>query len=96
MTGAIPGPILFGYLLDTTCTLWHEECQESGQCWFYNRTDVSLNVMTLGMVVKAAVFVFLCLALFSYAPVSEAKAADEGAAVKARGDYRPITLSVVT
>ncbi|XP_071788228.1 solute carrier organic anion transporter family member 4A1-like isoform X2 [Asterias amurensis] len=90
--GAIPGPILFGYILDTTCTLWHKECEESGQCWFYNRTDVSVYVMMLGMIVKGVVFLFHCLALYSYRPISS----PDGTSKPNNDVYKQIPFDVET
>ncbi|RZF47269.1 hypothetical protein LSTR_LSTR004978 [Laodelphax striatellus] len=40
----IPGPILYGYIIDSTCTIWDETCGEKGNCWLYNREDFRFRV----------------------------------------------------
>ncbi|KAL0268810.1 UNVERIFIED_CONTAM: hypothetical protein PYX00_010624 [Menopon gallinae] len=32
----IPSPILFGYILDTTCLIWGKTCEGTGNCWIYD------------------------------------------------------------
>ncbi|XP_065345620.1 solute carrier organic anion transporter family member 74D-like [Cloeon dipterum] len=32
----IPGPILYGHLIDMTCTLWGMTCGKTGNCWIYD------------------------------------------------------------
>ncbi|XP_069675274.1 solute carrier organic anion transporter family member 74D-like isoform X2 [Periplaneta americana] len=32
----IPGPVVFGVLLDSACLVWGQTCGESGNCWLYN------------------------------------------------------------
>lgn len=33
----IPGPILFGRIIDSTCTIWSEKCGERGNCQLYDQ-----------------------------------------------------------
>nr|XP_014286184.2 solute carrier organic anion transporter family member 2A1 [Halyomorpha halys] len=33
----IPGPILFGYIIDSSCLIWEENCGVKGSCTFYDR-----------------------------------------------------------
>ncbi|XP_075237516.1 organic anion transporting polypeptide 33Ea [Lycorma delicatula] len=40
----IPGPILYGFIIDTTCIIWDETCGERGNCWLYNRDDFRFNL----------------------------------------------------
>lgn len=35
----IPGPILFGHIIDTTCIIWDESCGGKGNCWLYNKDE---------------------------------------------------------
>ncbi|XP_038058054.1 solute carrier organic anion transporter family member 4A1-like [Patiria miniata] len=90
--GSIPSPIIFGYIFDATCTLWHQECEASGQCWFYNRAHLSLYVTVLGVIVKSVVFVFYCLALYFYAPISSKDARE----TRRRDVFKQVSLQVVT
>ncbi|KAF6213994.1 hypothetical protein GE061_011723 [Apolygus lucorum] len=32
----IPSPIIFGYIIDTTCLVWGRTCTGNGNCWLYN------------------------------------------------------------
>lgn len=34
----IPGPIIFGRLIDSSCLVWTEECNSTGNCQFYDQT----------------------------------------------------------
>ncbi|KAJ8669938.1 hypothetical protein QAD02_001197 [Eretmocerus hayati] len=35
----IPGPIIFGAIMDSTCLIWDTSCKERGNCWFYHREN---------------------------------------------------------
>ena len=41
--GFVPGPILFGLLVDSACKIWQEQCGETGQCLFYNNNELRLR-----------------------------------------------------
>lgn len=37
----IPSPILFGYILDSTCEVFGKSCSgEKGNCWIYNEESM--------------------------------------------------------
>lgn len=36
LLGNIPGPIVFGMILDAACMLWGQTCSSSGNCWIYD------------------------------------------------------------
>ncbi|GAB6028157.1 hypothetical protein CHUAL_002367 [Chamberlinius hualienensis] len=39
--GFIPGPIIYGAVVDSTCLLWDEKgCGKKGNCWLYNLDDL--------------------------------------------------------
>ena len=42
--GAIPGPIVYGVIFDSTCTYWQRECGRRGNCWTYNNRDLTLRI----------------------------------------------------
>ena len=49
--GSIPGPILFGVIIDLTCLLWQtRQCDagSSGSCWIYDSTNMAVNVIAIG------------------------------------------------
>lgn len=33
----IPGPIIYGAIIDSTCLVWDYSCGEKGNCWFYDK-----------------------------------------------------------
>ena len=47
--GSIPGPILFGVIIDLTCVLWQiRECDKTqGSCWIYESTDMAKNAIAM-------------------------------------------------
>lgn len=71
--GSIPGPILFGKLIDITCKLWQNSCGEQGSCFFYDNRSMSYNMMAIGLVGKflSSLFFFLALVLYKSAPCDE-------------------------
>ncbi|KAJ1527748.1 hypothetical protein ONE63_007703 [Megalurothrips usitatus] len=40
----IPGPILFGAIIDSTCLVWDESCGRKGNCWLYDKHSFRLYV----------------------------------------------------
>ena len=64
--GTIPGPILFGALIDQTCTLWQQkECQEGvGNCLFYDNYQMGVLILSAVLVVKLLGIVFFAVALY--------------------------------
>ncbi|KAL4217712.1 Solute carrier organic anion transporter [Mactra antiquata] len=64
--GSIPGPILFGNLIDMTCKLWQTRCEEKGSCFFYDNRQMSLNMMGIILSAKSLSTVFFFVALFLY------------------------------
>lgn len=35
----IPGPIIFGRIIDNTCLVWTQKCNNQGRCQLYNQKD---------------------------------------------------------
>lgn len=69
VVGTIPGPIVYGALLDRSCTLWRQNCGERGSCLLYDHWWMSRYVLML-----TTGFVFLScicfnLAWFLYRPL---------------------------
>lgn len=38
----IPGPIIYGAMLDSTCLIWDESCGRKGNCWFYDKDKMRI------------------------------------------------------
>ncbi|XP_039249846.2 solute carrier organic anion transporter family member 4A1-like [Styela clava] len=64
--GMIPGPIIFGAMIDGTCLLWEEATcnSDKGSCLMYKNSELSLSFLVLSVFYKAAGIITLCLALF--------------------------------
>nr|CAD7398590.1 unnamed protein product [Timema poppensis] len=52
----IPGPIIFGALVDITCLVWNSSCGKKGNCWLYHKDNFRLYmdgagaaIMTIGV-----------------------------------------------
>lgn len=84
--GSIPGPILFGKLIDITCRLWQTKCDEQGSCFFYDNQQMSRNFLAVSIVGKflSALFFFCALLLYK-TPSGE----DEGALTEEEKDESP-------
>ena len=57
--GLLPGPILFGYLIDTACELWQDTCGKKGNCLLYDSDKFRLR--TFG---PSAAFVFCTFIIY--------------------------------
>ncbi|KAK3087002.1 hypothetical protein FSP39_000238 [Pinctada imbricata] len=64
--GSIPGPILFGKIIDLTCLLWQKKCTEDGSCFFYDNKQMSYNLLAVSLCGKTLSSVFFLLALLLY------------------------------
>ncbi|XP_071114005.1 solute carrier organic anion transporter family member 4A1-like [Haliotis cracherodii] len=64
--GSIPGPILFGKMIDLTCLLWQKKCDGDGACFFYDNRKMSYYLLALGLSLKALSSLFFFLALVMY------------------------------
>ncbi|XP_068103577.1 solute carrier organic anion transporter family member 4C1-like isoform X2 [Hyperolius riggenbachi] len=69
LLGSIPGPIVFGVLLDTSCTLWNiNECDVKGACWTYNNNSTAFKLIGISAACKVVIIIFLFVAYFIYKP----------------------------
>ncbi|CAH1238380.1 SLCO4C1 [Branchiostoma lanceolatum] len=64
--GAIPGPIVYGSLIDRACLLWNESCDQRGACLMYDNTNLSTYFFTVTFILACWIFLSLCLALYSW------------------------------
>ncbi|XP_071477935.1 solute carrier organic anion transporter family member 4A1-like [Diadema antillarum] len=70
--GSIPGPIIFGSLIDRTCLIWEEEeCDDSRTCWLYNNADFSRYTLIMLQSAKGLSILCIILALVTYKPPSD-------------------------
>lgn len=48
LLGTIPGPIIFGVTIDSTCILWDiNECGIKGACWIYDNIKMARMLVTI-------------------------------------------------
>nr|XP_039272294.1 solute carrier organic anion transporter family member 4C1-like [Styela clava] len=66
--GSIPGPLVFGVILDSTCLLWQEKScpKELGSCYIYDSNQLAINLMSLSMAFKALSTLLFYLAMRFY------------------------------
>ncbi|XP_033109637.1 solute carrier organic anion transporter family member 4A1-like [Anneissia japonica] len=69
--GSVPGPVIFGAVIDKTCILWEDSCGSQGSCWLYSNRMFSRYSLYIGLAVKVCSLVFLTLALITYKPPPE-------------------------
>lgn len=43
--GTIPAPLIFGFLIDDSCILWQESCDDAGACLVYDNYSMSRLVI---------------------------------------------------
>lgn len=54
----IPGPIIYGAIIDSTCLIWEESCGSRGNCWFYHREKFRhlVNITSAGFSLIGVLF----------------------------------------
>ncbi|XP_049727441.1 solute carrier organic anion transporter family member 4C1 [Elephas maximus indicus] len=69
LLGTIPGPIIFGMTIDSTCVLWDiNECGVKGACWIYDNIRMAHMLVVITVTCKATTIFFNGLAIFLYKP----------------------------
>ncbi|OWF53434.1 solute carrier organic anion transporter family member 4A1-like [Mizuhopecten yessoensis] len=64
--GFIPGPIMFGKLIDMSCVYWQNDCGDEGSCILYDNEKLSYHFLAITVVGKALSLLFLLFALLVY------------------------------
>lgn len=75
--GTIPAPMIFGRLIDETCILWQESCDDQGACLVYDNAFMSKYMLLLALVGKACSILFFFGAWFYYIPPKAMANGDE-------------------
>lgn len=68
LLGTTPGPIFLGYIIDSTCTIWQEDCGETGSCWTYNKHDLGVRILIWWLALKVVGVIFFYIAYRLYKP----------------------------
>ena len=69
--GSMPGSILFGAVLDKSCILWEEKCDNSGSCLYYNNYHMAMYMLGICVLNKllSSIFSFLAWRLYKTRPI---------------------------
>ncbi|XP_071962601.1 solute carrier organic anion transporter family member 4A1-like [Antedon mediterranea] len=68
LLGNVPGPILYGAIIDSQCLLWETQCDGSKTCWLYDNKRFSHLTLAIMITLKLISLCFFSLALFIYKP----------------------------
>ena len=71
LVGNIPGPILFGTVIDSTCLFQRSSCDdpdEDGACYLYDNKNMSYYFLAISIASKCVTIGFFLLALWLYKP----------------------------
>ncbi|XP_030021083.2 solute carrier organic anion transporter family member 4A1 isoform X1 [Manduca sexta] len=68
LLGTIPAPLLFGFLIDLSCSLWSNSCDTTGACLQYDNINMSRYMLVLALVGKLCSLLFFFLAWWFYRP----------------------------
>ncbi|KZC05245.1 PREDICTED: solute carrier organic anion transporter family member 5A1 [Dufourea novaeangliae] len=54
----IPGPIIYGAIIDSTCMIWEESCGTRGNCWFHHGRNFRylVNITSAGFSMIGVLF----------------------------------------
>jgi hypothetical protein len=69
--GTIPGPIMFGAVIDSQCTYWHTDLSDQSVCKMYDNRGFALGMGLMGMGFK---FICFLLVILSYFLIKNSKA----------------------
>ncbi|KFP73073.1 Solute carrier organic anion transporter family member 4C1, partial [Acanthisitta chloris] len=69
LLGTIPGPILFGIAIDSSCTLWDiNEYKAKGACWVYDNERMAYLLMGISAACRIISIIFVVMAVLFYKP----------------------------
>ncbi|XP_041041264.1 solute carrier organic anion transporter family member 4C1-like [Carcharodon carcharias] len=76
--GTIPGPILFGTVIDVSCVLWNKDnCGHKGACWTYDNPKMANLITVIGTSSKLISIVAIIAAFFLYRPPQVAEVTEQ-------------------
>ncbi|CAM5114375.1 unnamed protein product [Eretmochelys imbricata] len=75
LVGTIPGPILFGVAIDSSCTLWDvNKCDIKGACWVYDNSKMAYMLIGISAACKVISILFTVIAFCLYKPPPDSSA----------------------
>ncbi|XP_038052227.1 solute carrier organic anion transporter family member 4A1-like [Patiria miniata] len=84
--GSVPGPLLFGSVLDSSCLLWQDDCGTRGACWLYDRQMLAWKLLAIGVGFKAVSLLFFTLSLIFYRSAHDGDESDDEKAMADPGE----------
>lgn len=64
--GSVPGPIAFGALIDNTCLLWEDGCNDARTCWMYNNSELAVYLLLMSGGLRLGAIICYSGALLTY------------------------------
>lgn len=64
----MPGPVLLGSIIDSSCKIWQESCGVQGSCWVYDKSSMATRLVLWFMGLKVLGFVMFLIASLVYKP----------------------------
>lgn len=61
--GTVPGPIIFGSVIDSTCIYWHDDVNDQSVCKLYNNEKFAFGFGILGVGFKTLCFILIFLSI---------------------------------
>ncbi|KAM3723468.1 Solute carrier organic anion transporter family member 4A1 [Dirofilaria immitis] len=90
LLGFIPGGVLFGMMIDTTCVKWKEECGKRQSCLVYDSYRLSWTIMAVAVVCKLVSILGTILGYITYRPND----LDNNISVQTTDSRGPLSLTV--
>lgn len=77
--GTVPGPILFGLLIDKACLIWeYSECDDDARvCWLYDNSEFGNYAFKILFSCRFVSICFFILAYLFYKPISDVETPNE-------------------
>lgn len=92
----IPGPILFGYIIDSTCLIWNTQCGTQGNCQLYDQKHFRYYLNITSMCV-CAIGVFFDFLVWYYAKNVDLYGAEEERLKKEQlSRYQPVITPIMS
>lgn len=66
--GSVPGPIIFGTIIDNACLIWEYDCDGAKTCWMYRNKQFSVSTFAILLICRLLSLAFFTMALFTYKP----------------------------
>ncbi|KAH7731938.1 Protein Y70G10A.3 [Aphelenchoides avenae] len=91
LLGFIPGGILFGLMIDTTCLKWQTSaCGKKQSCLIYDSSRLSWTIMAVAVVCKLVAILATIVGYMTYRPTD----LDSGLSIQTTDSRGPLSLTV--